>query len=213
MIVFTNMKRVWLDGGTGARVKERIDETRAYYPERRWGIFALNFLGFFFRRECLDKVPGFIEGLQGPEDWEFTIALNRHFEFEHLPELGGEFRFRTGLKRVSVCTAATRHKPRNLILYYHGIAPFYSFGFAKNPIRARFLASLSGFLDECPAMIEGLELKKLHDDAEYMFFYDLAKLLQEDGLIREARAAYKYSALLAPYKFKIWRKLARSWVT
>ena len=208
-IVFTNLQRVWLDEH-GAVKKQRLDQTRAYHPARRWGISALNFMGLVLRRECLDKVPGFIEGLQGHEDWEFTISLNKHYSFEHLPEPAGEFRFREGLKRSSMGEAAARHKPRNLVLYYHGISPLYSFSLAQNKISRRFLYSLSGFLRDFPQMTECLDLKRLHDDPPYRFFYELGKLLELDGLLPEAHAAYKYAALLAPFKARTWKKMLRT---
>jgi len=208
-VVFTNLQRVWLDEH-GAVKKQRLDQTHLYHPPRNWGVYAMNFMALVIRRECLDKVPGFLEGLGGPEDWEFTISLNRHYRFEHLPETAGEFRFRQGLKRVSLAKTAEWHKQRNLVLYYHGISPFYSFGLARYKFSRRFLYALSGFLRNFPQMTECLDLKRLHDDPPYRFFYELGKLLEVDSLTPEARAAYRCAALLAPHKARIWKRLLRA---
>ena len=206
--VYTDLKRVWMDGKTGAVLKEKININQELQPGKPLED-VMNFLAFAIRRECLDRAPGFLEGLRYADDWEFAIALRRHFEFEYLPGIAGEFRFRKGLERVGGDLITDRRKEGNLILYAHGASPFYSFGPARGKISRRFFLSLDAFLLEFPQMVQALELKKFHKKSESGFFYFMAQRLEKAGLLKEAGAAYKYSALLSPFKIRPWKNLIR----
>jgi glycosyltransferase involved in cell wall biosynthesis len=206
--VYTDLKRVWL-GPDGKVIKEKLNLNRDLQPGKPLGQI-MNFLAFVIRRECLERVPGFLEDMKRAVDGEFALALREHFNFEYLPGVAGEFRFWRDLERISRGASKGKNKWINLTIYSYGVSPFYSFGPVRGGTSRRYLSALKGFLTEFPQMVEALELKKLHKRPEWWCFNYMAKMLEEDQLIKEARAAFKYSVFLAPYKIGPWKNLIRS---
>ena len=210
-IVYRDLKRVWLDT-SGNTIKHR-DDVRGFRKSLKpWDLFTGNLLAFNIRRECLEKVSGFLEGLQFAVSWDFPVALSEYFKFDYLPGFGGEFRFRRGLQRMSNCGQASRARWRNLILYHHGISPLYSFGTARGRTSRALLSGLSALVEEFGWTLDALELVRLHQEPEYSFFFSLAERLAEENEIQASRACLKYALRLAPHKARIWKRLARSYL-
>ena len=46
------------------------------------------------RRECIERVGGFDEGLRACEDWDFCIRLSQAYDFVHVPQPTAEYRIR-----------------------------------------------------------------------------------------------------------------------
>jgi hypothetical protein len=211
--IYTDLKRVWIDGKTGERLKEEVHLAGPYDPSKLWsGLYIYNLMSMVIRKQCLEKMPGFLEGLFCAEDWEFMISLSKHFGFEYLPEAGGELNYREGVFQEGKRSVMDWNLQRNLILYYHGMSPFYSFSLTAAPITDRFLETLSELLDAHPEFTPALELSKLFKEPEYAPFYQLGKKLESEGRGKDARPVYAAGTRLAPYEFKLWAKLARSWL-
>jgi len=203
--IYTDLKLVWLNRESGAVVGEEARLAGPYQPARLLGgFFIMNLLTMVLRRECLEKVPGFLEDLRSAVDWEFMIALSKHFNFEYLPGEGGELRYHEGLFQVGKRSVLDKNFQRNLIMYYWGNSPFYSWSPAQSRLREKFFVELQRFLDKRPALIAGLELRKLFKEPEYSLFYQLGLELAREERKREALDAYLCALSLAPYEFKVW---------
>jgi len=211
--IYTDLKTVWIDGVSGERLREEAHVAGPYQAFKLWsGFFIYNLMAMVLRKECLEKTPGFLEGLSGPEDWEFAISLSKHFNFEYLPELGGEINRREGIQQLTKHSVMDWNLHRNLVLYYHGMCPFYSFSLTETPLSNRFLEALAGLLDAHPQFTPALELSKFFKEPEYSAFYQLGKKLESEGRPAEARPVYSAGAKLAPFEVKVWAKLLRSWL-
>ena len=211
--VYTDLKLVWLEAESGRAIREKVHQAGAYEPGKLWGSFyIMNLLTMVLRRELLEQTPGFLEGLKSAVDWEFMLALSRHCSFAYLPELGGELRFREGLSQVGKRSVLDRNLQRNLVLYYYGKAPLYSWSVGKTESSRKFLDALSAFLKEQPGMIPGLELRKLFREPEYALLYQLGRELEREGNWQGAWSAFRHAFRLAPYETRIWGRALRSWL-
>lgn len=211
--LYTDLKRVWIDGNTGERLREEVHAAGPFQPYKLWsGFYIYNLMSMVIRKECLDKMPGFLEGLRCAEDWEFMLSMSEHFGFAYLPELGGELIYREGVHQEGKRSIVDWNLQRNLILYYHGMSPFFSFSLTSSALSDRFLAALEELLDAHPELTPALEFSKLFKEPEYAPFYQLGKRLESEGRYKEARPVYAAGTRAAPLEPKVWVKLARSWL-
>ena len=209
--VYTDLKLVWKDAESDAVLREKAHIAGPFEADKLWtGFYIMNLMSLVLRRECLEKVPGFLEGLQNAVDWEFMLALSKFYGFEYLPEVGGELRYREGLSQVGKRSVNDHNLMRNLIIYYYGRSPFYSWVTGRGELTEKFMQVLAGFLKEHSDLIPALELRKLYKEHEYSLFYQLGRELQKAGRNKEAFAAYIAAAKLAPYEARIWGKVLSS---
>jgi len=206
-VVYANAKVVYLAAKMSKPFRSELVTPGSFREDRLW---SSNFISIIFtlflRRQCLDKVPGMLEGLKSSADWEFYISLSRHFRLDYLPELAGERRYITGLDQLGKRSIIGRNLQRNLILYYHGHAPFYSFGLGRSGQSPRFLNLLQQLLNQFPDLLPALELRKLFQEPDYAFFYELGSKLEKEGKRAEAKAAYNAARRSSPGEFKAWAK-------
>ena len=76
------------------------------------------------------------------------LALSKFYGFEYLPEVGGELRYREGLSQVGKRSVNDRNLMRNLIIYYYGCLPFYSWVTGRGELTEKFMQVLGGLLKE-----------------------------------------------------------------
>jgi glycosyltransferase involved in cell wall biosynthesis len=209
--VYSDLKVSWLSGTSQEVLKSAENITGPFSQERVWrGFYILNLMSLVFRREMLNMVPGFLEGLKSAVDWEFFLSLNRYYNFDYASGIAGEMRYREGLPQIGKRSIIDRNHQRNLILYYHGMSPFYSFGLTGRGISAKFFSALERLLNEHSELTPGLELRKLFNEPEYALFYKLGSELEKEGRKKEARAAYLAAAKIDSTQPKIWGKLTGS---
>jgi glycosyltransferase involved in cell wall biosynthesis len=190
--IYTDLKQAWMDAGTGALIRERVHKAGPFLPAKLWsGFYIMNLMAMVIRRECLVRIPGFLEGLKSAVDWEFMLALSKFYSFEYLPGLAGELRYREKMSQVGKRSVFDRNLQRNIILYYYGMAPLYSWGWGGHAPGENFFYALAGLLQKHPELIPGLELRKLFREPEYALFYQLGRELEKESKKKEARMAYK----------------------
>jgi len=210
-VVYADSKIVWIDEKTGKVSKSEVLAPGNFRQDRLWaGNYIAIIFTVFVHRKCLEEVPGCLEGLRSSMDWEFYISLSRHFQLDYLHRLAGERRYTGGLMQIGKRSIIERNLQRNLILYYHGKSPFYSFGPGRSGHSRRFLRVLEDFLTRFNNLIPALELRKLFKEPEYAFFYELGIKLEKEGRIRESSAAYNSARKIAPKEIKAWARLVRS---
>ena len=212
-VVYGDAKNIWLDPKTGKVFKSEYFAPGAFRQDRLWSSNFISIIfAVFLSRKCLERVPGCLEGLRSSMDWEFYLALSRHFKFDYLHFPAGERRYPEGLARVGKRSILERNLQRNLVLYYHGHSPFYSFGLGKSGTSQRFLNLLDDFLERFENLIQALELRKLFQEPEYAFFYELGGKLEKESRWPEARAAYKCAWRMSLKEIKAWGRWIRSWL-
>ncbi len=210
--VYSDLNLAWMDLKTGAAKRTRPHPNGEFQREKLWsGFFIMNLMTLVIRRECLERMPGFLEGLSSSVDWEFLLALSHHTNFDYLKNTAGELRYWEGLDQVGKRSVLDRNHQRNLISYLHGITPFYQFGFGGKELHSKFLETLERLLTKFPDLIRGLELRKLLNEPAYSMFYQLGVELLKEGKKREARECFSCAGKLAPGETRIWWKLVRSW--
>jgi len=203
--VYSDINLVWRDG-TGKVVRKKLHQAGEYQPEKLWrGLYIMNLSVLVFRKECLERVPGFIEILTYPQDWEFMLALCREFRPDYLPGAGGELRYWSPTRQIGKLPSAVRNYQRNLILYLYGLGPFYSFWITERQAK-KLCPALAEILTRFPELISCLELRKLFSEPAYALFYQLGKELEKEGKKERARFCFKSALKLAPYEIKIWMK-------
>jgi len=210
--IYTDLKQVWIDANTGALIRERLHQAGPFQPAKLWsGFYIMNLMTMVIRKECLVRIPGFLEGLKSAVDWEFMLALSKYYSFEYLPGLAGELRYRQGMSQVGKRSVFDRNLHRNIILYYYGMTPLFSWGLGGAAPSENFFSALAGLLQKHPELIPGLELRKLFREPEYSLFYQLGRELEKESMKKEARGAYKSAFKLAPYETRVWGKMISSW--
>jgi len=207
--VYSDINLVWLDA-KGNIVKKKFHQAGQWQEKKLWSsFFLMNLLSLVIRRTCLDKVVGFVEGFKNAVDWQFALELARHFSPHYLLGAGGELRYWENRWQVGKKSALERNHQRNLILYFYGISPFYSFGFLKKQ-KPELVKALAYLFNTAPNLLCGLELRKLHSEPAYALFYQLGKELEKEGKPKQAKTCYKSALKLAPYEIKIWSKLIKT---
>ena len=207
--VYSDINLVWLDA-KGNIIKKMLHRAGSWQETKLWsGFFLMNLLSLVIRRTCLDKVVGFVEGFKNAVDWQFALELARHFSFDYLPGAGGELRYWENKWQVGKKSVLERNLQRNLILYFYGISPFYSFGLTRKQSR-KFIKALGWLREKEQELIKGLELRKLFSEPAYALFYQLGKELEKEGKKERARFCFKSALTLAPYEIKIWMKFLGS---
>ncbi len=210
-VVYGDARNVWLNPKTRKVFKSEYLAPGPFRQDRLWSSNFISILfAVFVNRKCLELVPGCLEGLRSSADWEFYLSLSLHFRFDYLQFPAGERRYTEGLAQVGKRSILERNLQRNLALYYHGHSPFYSFGLGKSGTGGRFLGLLEEFLGRFEQLIQALELRKLFQEPEYAFFYELGRKLEKEGKNMEARGAYNCARKLGPAEFKTWSRWFRS---
>ncbi len=210
--VYSDLNLAWLDQ-TGRKKREQLHEAGPWEREKLWrGFYIMNLLTLVLRREVLDKMPGFLEGLKSSVDWEFMLALSHVVNFDYVQKPSGELRYWQGLEQVGKRSVLDRNHQRNLICYYHGITPLYKMGLASNADDEKFLLMLERLLKRFPELMQGLELRKLFHEPAYALFYQLGLELMKEGRKKEARECFNCGRKLAPAEIKVWARLLRSYV-
>jgi len=211
--VYSDLNLAWMDLKTGGKKRMRFHPAGEFRREKLWsGFFIMNLLTLVIRRECLARMPGFLEGLKSSVDWEFMLALSHYVSFDYLNKPAGELRYWEGLPQVGKRSVLDRNHQRNLISYYHGITPFYQFGLAEKVLEENFLKALDQLLKKFPELIRGLELRKLLKEPPYSLFYRLGVELMKEGKSKEARECFHCASKLSPGEIKVWARLLRSWL-
>jgi len=211
--VYSDINLVWLDLKTGRIKRIKSHQAGEFKREKLWtGFYLMNLLTMVIRRECLKRMPGFLEGLRSAVDWEFMLALSHYINFDYISKPAGELRYWEGLSQVGKRSVIDRNHQRNLVLYYHGITPFYRFTLGKNTLDEKFLQLLDRLLQKYPELMRGLEMRKLLNEHPYSVFYQLGSELLKQGNKQEARQCLHCARALAPKEIKVLIKLLWSYL-
>jgi|GEM_PF-1018785 len=207
-VLYSGIKYVWLKSDERVE-KELIRLPPGFQPleiEKRG--FPMQFTALVFRKECLEKAIGFLEDIRSSVDWEFAWRLNQDFEFSYLSGVAGENYARKKFEQMTKYSLEHRFM-FNLIRYYYGLSPFFSWEMRYKDLSQKFLDKLKKVFLECPELVSGLDFRLLYRHQGYVLFYNLAKELEEEDQGEKAIRAYWVSLSLAPYEPKIWLKIIR----
>jgi len=207
-VLYSGIKYVWLKKD-GRVEKGSICFPPGFQPleiEKRG--FPMQLSALVFRKECLEKAIGFLEDIRSSVDWEFVWRLNQDSEFRYLSEVAGETYCREGFEQITKHSFQHRFM-FNLLRYYYGLSPFFSWGMRHKDLSQKFLDRLKKVFSECPELVSGLDFRLLYRHQGYVLFYNLAKELEAENQGKKAIKAYWISVSLAPYEPKIWLKIIR----
>jgi len=210
-VLYSDLNLRWLR--RNGKLKNKAHLAKEYRAQKlKTEFYIMQLMAIVFRKEGLEKAIGFLEDLRSSVDWEFVIRLSEGFEFEYLPGFAGEWYGREGSEQVGKRPAVDRLLQNNLILYYYGASPFFSWGIRNHLPSEKFLRVLKEFCNRFPEMVPGLSLRSIHHRREFHLFYQLAKELEKGNQLPKAMTAYRFALSLSAFMPKIWHKIIRVWI-
>lgn len=163
------------------------------------------------RREAIDAVGGFHEGLMAAKDWDLWLRIGAQYEFHRVDEVTSEHRIRTtGETQITARVMRQRHYD-NFIIYLHKITPITSL-MPGNASYNRAMRIFGGLALRHPEALDAIDLRYLRSRPKkwYPMFYAMGKGLLGEGLRDAAKDTFLAAAAAAPWEPKMYLAYAKA---
>ena len=162
-------------------------------------------------RDCIRRAGWYNEHILRAMDWEYFIRLGRVHPLHHLRAVTCEQRERNDRSQMTRTFEVPRNYYRNLVSYLHGFFPLTGARFlpGKQGSGERLKKALDRLIGRDPDdfFLQRLELRKLLTEPYYALFYTLGKRLTDEGLPKQAQAAFRAAAKVRPFELRIWLRV------